>query len=99
LKCLPLLVLAVLLGLAGYAVMQRPGSGITARAEIRNANKQPAGTATFTEGPGGVRIVVQAKGLPPGPHGLHIHEVGTCDAPKFMTAAGISTPRRGSMGR
>jgi Cu-Zn family superoxide dismutase len=63
-----------------------------ATANLLNANNQPAGTATFTEVSGGVRMVVQAKGLPPGPHGLHIHEVGKCEAPTFTTAGGHFNP-------
>lgn len=29
---------------------------------------------------------VQARGLPPGSHGLHIHAVGRCDPPDFASA-------------
>lgn len=89
------LVAAVSLWLPGCAGMtQRIASGTTASAGIRTANNQPAGMATFTEVPGGIRIVVDAKGLPPGPHGLHIHEVGKCEAPEFTTAGGHFNPEK-----
>lgn len=35
-----------------------------------------------------VNIRVRGRRLPPGFHGMHIHAVGTCDAPDFMTAGG-----------
>jgi superoxide dismutase, Cu-Zn family len=73
---------------------QRTSAGSTARADIRNANNQPAGMATLTEAPGGVRIVVEAKGLPPGAHGLHVHEAGKCEPPKFTSAGEHFNPEK-----
>ena len=79
--------------LAGCASMTQPAATDNAAgAELRDANGQPAGTATFTQVPGGVRIVVDAKGMPPGPHGVHIHEVGKCDGPQFTTAGAHFNP-------
>ncbi len=64
----------------------------TARAVLKNAGGQPVGSATLTQGSGPVRIVVEAAGLPAGPHGLHIHTVGKCDGPDFMSAGGHFNP-------
>jgi Cu-Zn family superoxide dismutase len=86
------LVASLMLVLAGCAAMTQPHGGGMATADLKNANGQPAGMATLTEVPGGVRIVVEAKGLPPGPHGVHIHEVGTCEGPQFTTAGGHFNP-------
>ena len=33
-----------------------------------------------------MRILVETKGLPPGPHGAHVHAVGKCDPPDFNSA-------------
>ena len=52
-----------------------------ASASIINRQGQTVGTATLIEGPHGVLIHLSAKGLPPGPKGVHIHSVGTCDDP------------------
>lgn len=93
-KYVPLFILTVSLGLAACTTTQRSGAGITARADIRNATNQSVGTATFTEAPRGIRIVVRAQGLPPGPHGLHIHEVGKCEAPTFASAGGHFNPEK-----
>jgi len=56
--------------------------------------------ATATEVAGGVRFTLDAKAMPPGTHGAHIHTVGRCDAPDFTTAGGHWNPtgmKHGSM--
>jgi superoxide dismutase, Cu-Zn family len=90
----PTLVLGSGLILAGCAMMTgesgRPGARATA--ELRDAGGRTVGTATLTERPGGVRIVVQAQGLSPGKHGIHIHAVGRCDPPQFTSAGDHFNP-------
>ena len=44
------------------------------------------GSATLEESTRGVLIRVQARGLPPGRHGFHIHAVGDCGDPEFKRA-------------
>jgi Cu-Zn family superoxide dismutase len=34
----------------------------------------------------GVRIQLDLKNLPPGEHGIHVHQVALCDGPDFKTA-------------
>ena len=60
--------------------------GATARAALADGTGGAAGTATFRQGPTGVLIRVEATGLAPGWHGLHLHGVGRCDGPKFESA-------------
>ncbi|BDC55187.1 superoxide dismutase family protein [Bacillus altitudinis] len=40
----------------------------------------------------GLDLHVKAKGLPPGPHGFHIHETGICETPDFETAGAHFNP-------
>src|SRR5262249_26393575 len=81
------------LALAGCASMSQPSApDITATAELRDGTGKATGVAMFTQVLGGVRVVLEAKGLPPGPHGVHIHEVGKCDGPQFTTAGGHFNP-------
>jgi len=40
---------------------------------------KPAGTIKLKEGKEGVTLEVDLKGLPPGEHGFHLHEKGSCD--------------------
>lgn len=61
-------------------------------ADVKMANGTSVGMATFTQESGGVRIQGQFKGLPPGQHGIHVHAVGKCDPPDFMTAGGHFNP-------
>jgi Cu-Zn family superoxide dismutase len=55
-------------------------------------NPQLSGTATFTQLVDAVRVEVDVQGVDkPGPHGLHLHEVGSCEPGppgKRYTAAG-----------
>ena len=83
---------AVVLMLGGCASITQPAAGKPAVAEVKNANGQTVGLATFTEVPGGVRIVMDVKGLPPGTKGVHIHEVGKCEGPQFTSAGGHFNP-------
>jgi superoxide dismutase, Cu-Zn family len=78
------LILVVLL-LAGCAGMGS-GSDTAAVAELKNTSGQTVGTARFTQAGNVVRILVETSGLPPGPHGVHIHAVGKCDPPDFTSA-------------
>lgn len=41
-------------------------------------NSAVSGEATFTETEEGLRVSVQVRNVPPGKHGLHIHEHGSC---------------------
>jgi superoxide dismutase, Cu-Zn family len=63
----------------------------SAKAELRDAAGQKVGEATLDQTRDGVRIVATFTGLPPGPHGFHIHEVGKCEAP-FEAAGGHFNP-------
>jgi len=41
---------------------------------------KPAGTITLQDSKDGVTLTTDLKGLPPGEHGFHMHEKGSCDA-------------------
>jgi len=40
----------------------------------------------------GVRLLIEARGLAPGSHGIHIHDAGLCDPPDFKSAGGHWNP-------
>lgn len=80
------LALATSLALAAPAIAAQ-----TANAQIKGANGEDHGTATFTQTPSGVLIKAQLKGLPPGEKGFHIHAVGEC-VPPFTSAGGHFNP-------
>ena len=86
-----------ILALAGCQ-QQRPeigtavANGAHAVALLRDARGAEVGRATATDVAGGVRFTVDARALPPGTHGAHVHTVGLCDAPGFTTAGGHWNP-------
>jgi Cu-Zn family superoxide dismutase len=63
-----------------------------AEAVLKTAAGAGAGSASVQEHDGGLMVTVKAKGLPPGPHGVHVHMVGRCDAPDFTTAGSHWNP-------
>ena len=56
-------------------------------AEMRNAEGDPIGTVVMQQGSGGFLVTVIVEGIEPGPHGIHIHSVGTC-MPDFGASGG-----------
>jgi Cu-Zn family superoxide dismutase len=61
-------------------------------AQIIDTAGEPVGAATFIHNKGKVRISAWAVGLTPGKHGIHIHSVGQCDPPDFLTAGAHFNP-------
>jgi superoxide dismutase, Cu-Zn family len=60
--------------------------GQSAHADIVNAQGQKVGSAVIRQSGSGVRVDVNVSQLPPGTHGIHIHNVGKCEGPAFTTA-------------
>jgi Cu-Zn family superoxide dismutase len=71
---------------ASVAHAPRAPVGATARAALINGTGDSAGAATFRQGPNGVLIRIEATGLTPGWHGLHLHGAGRCEGPTFESA-------------
>jgi Cu-Zn family superoxide dismutase len=57
-----------------------------AHANIVNAQGKKIGTAEIRASGNGARIDVNVSQLPPGTHGIHIHNVGKCEGPSFTSA-------------
>ncbi len=56
------------------------------KALLMDASGKAVGTATIRQTSHSLQLRVRAKGLAPGEKGLHIHAVGKCEGPKFITA-------------
>jgi Cu-Zn family superoxide dismutase len=82
-------IVALLIALAAGAASAQDA---TATATLKDAKGQPAGTATFTQSGGIVKVKVAATGLTPGKHGIHVHEAGKCDGPDFKSAGAHFNP-------
>ena len=50
------------------------------------------GTVDFVQKGDKVAFTAKLSGLPPGPHGFHIHEKGDCSSPDGMSAGGHYNP-------
>lgn len=86
-----------LVPLAAIAMMQIPTVSLAATPTIASAtligaNGNPAGEAVFKAAKDGVVMTITATGLSPGPHGLHLHAVGSCQTPDFKSAGGHWNP-------
>lgn len=69
------------------AVQGRMPSGTKAvTVNIKSVDGWTVGTAVLTEADHGVKITLDIKSLPPGPHFLHIHQHPLCEAPDFQSA-------------
>ena len=69
----------------------RQGSGAVAELKPTQGNKA-AGTVKFEEADGKVHVVADFTGLPPGKHGLHVHENADCSAPDASSAGSHFNP-------
>jgi len=84
-------VLASALGAGAVALAaSKPPSDVTVvSATLRDAAGQEVATVELRKSPrSAVKVRVTGHGLPPGFHGMHIHAVGACEAPSFMSAGG-----------
>ena len=78
----------------GCASSSGTSAGRSAHATLEaRSGSSLAGTATFTETKGGgVHVVIDVTGAPPGIHAAHLHEKGDCSAPDAASAGGHFNP-------
>lgn len=68
------------------------GMGTTATTHVRDADGRSVGTVVVREMRKGLRVRAKIRGLPNGVHAIHLHEVGRCDPPEFMSAGAHFNP-------
>ena len=69
---------------------ERAPVGATGQAVLVNAAGANIGRVDLRQGSTGLVIKVEASGLTPGWHGIHIHATGQCDAPFTSSGAHIN---------
>ncbi|MYD64406.1 MAG: superoxide dismutase family protein [Chloroflexi bacterium] len=68
-----------------------PTPGLTAAATMSTADGDVIGTVRFLQTSGGVLVIAEMQGLPPGGHAFVIHEAGAC-TPNFDAAGDHFNP-------
>jgi superoxide dismutase, Cu-Zn family len=71
--------LGLLLAFAGLAHAQGRTLKVTVHHIRENGVGKPAGTITIRPRDQGLELATNLKGLPPGEHGFHLHEKGSCE--------------------
>lgn len=66
-------------------------AGEKATAEMKNRDGKDLGSINIVETNSGVLLRIHLKGLPPGPHGFHLHDNKTCEG-DFASAGAIYNP-------
>jgi Cu-Zn family superoxide dismutase len=77
------------LTLPGCAAVEPQGG---APMPLVNASGQTIGTVRAWQTSGGVAFRIDASALPHGIHGIHVHTVGRCDPPNFVSAGAHWNP-------
>ncbi|NIJ17118.1 superoxide dismutase family protein [Sphingobium vermicomposti] len=89
--------------LAGCATTQgESAEGVaptSATAVLLAADGSSRGEARVTEASDGLHVMVDAKGLTPGMHAVHVHGTGNCTPPDFTSAGGHWNPSGRQHGR
>jgi Cu-Zn family superoxide dismutase len=63
-----------------------PPDAVVATANLVDSNGAAIGTVRMFSEPTGIMLRINASGIPAGQHGVHLHSVGKCEAPKFTSA-------------
>ena len=80
--------------ITGCATPGEPRDKALAVANLAMADGSSAGTARLAIGRDNqLHLVIEASNIIPGPHGVHIHAAGKCEAPGFTSAAGHLNPQ------
>jgi len=77
------LTLAAATALAACAYPEPQGG---APMTLVNSAGQAIGTVRAWQTAGGIAFRIEARGLPHGVHGIHVHPIGRCDPPDFASA-------------
>ena len=85
--------------MAGNAVADNAMAGVPQSVAFTGADGALLGSVMISEDPGGLVMNVSAIAMPAGVHGIHLHETGLCEGPKFASAGAHWNPGAKQHGR
>lgn len=74
-------------------------AGVPTTASFNGGDGALLGTVTVSEDPSGLVMNISGVGMPAGVHGIHLHEKGLCEGPKFESAGAHWNPAGKKHGR
>lgn len=74
-------------------------AGVPQSFNFTGADGALLGSVTVSEDPSGLVLNVKGVAMPVGVHGIHLHEKGLCQGPKFESAGGHWNPNAKQHGR
>jgi Cu-Zn family superoxide dismutase len=84
--------LSIAPALAAACVPMAPPEVPVTTASLIRSDGANIGTVRVYSEPTGVVLRINATGLPPGTHGVHVHMTGRCDPPGFTSAGAHWNP-------
>jgi superoxide dismutase, Cu-Zn family len=84
-----LLYIALLSVVLGACAIENPKK---TEIDMKNETGDSLGKVTLQEVADGVEVDLDLEGLPPGEHGIHFHEKGSCERPDFVSAGNHFNP-------
>ncbi len=84
---------------AGNDMADNAMAGVPVSFALTGGDGASLGSVTLAEDPAGMTINVSGSAMPPGDHGIHLHEKGLCDGPKFESAGAHWNPAGKKHGR
>jgi len=85
-------VLVAVMAAVSVPAIAAPVARPLVEAELRNADGKTVGTAQVFNRASGSVLEIEASGMTPGPHGMHLHAIGKCEGPDFASAGGHLNP-------
>jgi Cu-Zn family superoxide dismutase len=82
----------LLASLSWIAACSAMAPGTRAISELKDKDDRVIGRAFLREVSDGVLVRLEAAGLTPGLHAVHVHAVGKCEGPAFTSAGGHFNP-------